>query len=81
MKLSRQIKRAQERRRHKEQKSLLKQLQLSEFTYVADDKNMTFCAMAPELIDFFKVIGLAGLLKDHVHIDKRQSTYNSDKLS
>jgi hypothetical protein len=81
VKLTRQIKRAQERKRQKEQRNLIKQLELSDFTYVADDENMTFSAVAPELIDFFKVIGLPGFLKDHVHIEKRQSTYNSDKLS
>jgi hypothetical protein len=81
VKLTRQAKRAQERKIQKEQKNLIKKLALSDFTYIADDENMTFSAMAPDLIDFFKVIGLPSFLKDHVHIEKRESPYKSEKLS
>ena len=42
MKILRQMKRSQERKRKKAKKDLIKQLHLSDFTYVADDKNMTF---------------------------------------
>ena len=45
MKLSRQVKRAQERKEQKEKAKLIKQLGLSDFTYEADDKNMTYSAM------------------------------------
>jgi hypothetical protein len=81
MKLTRQAKRAQERKIQKEQKDLMRKLGLSDFTYAADDENMTFSAMAPDLIDFFKVIGLPTFLKDHVHIEKREGLYKSEKLS
>ena len=50
MKLSRQALRAQERKTQKEQKKLIKQLELSDFAYVADDNNMTFSAMGPHLV-------------------------------
>jgi hypothetical protein len=75
------MKRAQERKREKEKANLIKQLQLSDFEYVADDKNITFSAMGPQLVDFLNVIGLPGLLKQGVHIDKRESPYSPDKLS
>jgi hypothetical protein len=81
VKLTRQAKRAQERKIQKEQKNLIKKLALSDFTYIADDENITFSAMAPDLIDFFKVIDLPSFLKDHVHIKKRESPYKSEKLS
>jgi hypothetical protein len=81
MNVTRQLRRAQERKREKERKNLIKQLQLSDFTYVADDSNSTFSAMGPKLVDFMKVIGLAKCLKEQVHIEKRQSPYSPDKLS
>jgi hypothetical protein len=81
VKLSRQAQRAQERKRQKEHKELIKQLELSDFVYVADDSNMTFSAMGPQLVDFMKVIELPRFLKDHVGIEKRQSLYNPDTLS
>ena len=81
MKLSRQALRAQERKTQKEQKKLIKQLELSDFAYVADDNNMTFSAMGPHLVDFMKVIELPKFLKDHVKTEKRQSPYSPDKLS
>ena len=46
MNVTRQLRRAQERERQKEHKKLIKQLELSDFTYVADDSNMTFSAWA-----------------------------------
>ena len=81
MKLSHQALRAQERKTQKEQKKLIKQLELSDFAYVADDNNMNFSAMGPHLVDFMKVIELPKFLKDHVKIEKRQSLYSPDKLS
>lgn len=81
MKLTRQVRRTQERKRQKDQQKLIKQLQLSDFAYVADDDNITFSAMGPQLVDFMKVIGLPKFLKDRVHIEKRQSPYSPDKLS
>ena len=81
MKETRQVKRARERARNKENKQLAKKLELSDFTYVADDHTMTLSATAPHIVDFMKVIGLPEYLEEHVHIDKRKSTYRSDKLS
>ena len=81
MNFSRQVRRTQKRKREKERKKLIKQLKLSEFTYVADDNHMTFSAMAPQLIDFMNVINLPDLIKEHVDIEKRQSFYSPDKLS
>jgi hypothetical protein len=81
VKLSRQALRAQERKTQKEHKKLIKQLELSDFAYVADDNNMTFSAMGPHLVDFMKVIELPKFLKDHVKTEKRQSPYSPDKLS
>lgn len=81
MSISRQVRRAQERKQQKEDAKLIRQLQLSNFTYVADDKNITFSAMGFHLVDFMRVIGMPGFLKQHVHIEKRQSRYSSDKLS
>lgn len=81
MRLSRQALRSQERKRQKEHKKLIKQLELSDFTYVADDSNMTFSAMGPHLVDFMEVIELPKFLKDHLQIEKRQSLYSPDKLS
>lgn len=81
MNVTRQARRAQERKTQKEKKKLIKQLQLSDLMYVADDSNMTFSAMGPHLVDFMKVIGLPKFLKDHLHIEKRESLYSPDKLS
>jgi hypothetical protein len=80
-KISRQAKRAQERKQQKEHAKLTRKLQMSNFTYIADDKNMTFSAMAPQLFNFINVIDLPRLLKEHVNIKKRQSMYSPDKLS
>ena len=44
MKIARQVRRRQERKKKKERKKLIKKLGLSDFEYVADDKNMTFSA-------------------------------------
>jgi hypothetical protein len=45
MEISRQVKRAEERKQEKEDRKLSKQLELSDFTYEATDENMTFSAM------------------------------------
>lgn len=37
--------------------------------------------MGTQLVDFMNVIGLPRLLKEHIHIEKRQSLYSPDKLS
>jgi len=81
MRLSRRIRRTQERAKHKEDERLAKQLGLSDFMYVADDKNMTHSAMGSQVIDFVKVTGLENSLRQHVQIDKRQSTYSAERLS
>lgn len=81
MNILRQVKRAQERKQQKEKVKLIKQLGLSDFTYEADDKNMTFSAMGSQLVDFMNIIDLPRLFKEYVHIDKRESTYPSDKIS
>jgi len=51
VKLSRQTPRAQEGKTHTEQKKLIKQLQLWDFAYVADDRNIAFSAMASHIVD------------------------------
>jgi len=81
MKISQQVKRAQEKKEKKEKAKLIKQLGLSDFMYEADDKNMTFSAMGSHLVDFMNIIGLPQLFKENVLIDKRESTYPSDKIS
>ncbi len=50
MKSSLQVQRAQERKTQKEQKKLIKQLELSDFEYIADDSTMTFSGMARECL-------------------------------
>jgi len=77
MNVTRQARRAQERKTQKEQKKLIKQLQLSDLMYVADDSNMTFSAMGPHLVDFMNVIGLPKFLKDHLHIEKKRESLQS----
>jgi hypothetical protein len=79
--ISRQVQRAEDRRSKKEDDRLAKQLDLSDFTYLANDPHMTFSAMAPHLVDFMKATGLPSLLKEHISIEKRASTYSSDTLS
>jgi hypothetical protein len=81
MKMSRQVRRAQERQQQKEKAKLIKKLKLSDFTYAADDENITLSAMGPQLVDFMNVIDLPEFLKENVHIEKRQSRYSPDKLS
>lgn len=84
MSLTRSIKRAKSRKNHKEEKALaakLKSLNLSDFDYVADDPNLTFSAMGPQLVDFLNVIGLTSLLDQHIDLSKRESTYKSPDLS
>jgi len=81
MEISRQVKRAQERKQEKEDRKLSKQLALSDFTYEATDENVTFSAMGPQLVDFIRVVGLPKFLRDHISIEKRKSPYRSEKLS
>jgi hypothetical protein len=81
MAVSRQVRRAEERKRQKEEARLAKQLNLSTYTYVADDHNLTLSALAPQVIDFMKVVGLPDALRDHVNIEKRDSLYPPEKLS
>ena len=81
MNISRQVKRAQERKEQKEKAKIIKELGLSNFMYEADDKNMTFSAMGSQLVDFMNITGLPQLFKDYVLIDKRESAYHSDKIS
>jgi hypothetical protein len=81
MDISRQIRRAQERAKQKDDAKLTKHLKLSDFRYVADDKNMTYAAGGPQIIDFVKVTGLERSLREHVQIDKRHSVYRSETLS
>ena len=81
MKISRQVRRAQERAKQKEEARLSNQLNLSDFKYVADDRNMTFSAGGSQIIDFVKVTGLERSLREHVQIGKRHSIYRSETLS
>ena len=62
MKIARQIRRRQERKKKKERKKLIKKLGLSDFEYIADDKNMTFSASMPQMADFLRVIGFEDIL-------------------
>ena len=79
--ITRQVMRAQERKQKKEDKKLIRKLQMCDFTYEADDKNMTLSALGPQLVDFARVLGLSEFFREHVHIDKRKSPYSPDKLS
>ena len=81
MKISRQVRRAEDRQQEKEDKKLARQLELSDFTYEATDENMTFSAMGPQLVDFIRVVGLPRFLKEHIGIEKRKSPYPPEKLS
>ena len=81
MKISRQVRRAEERKQGKEDRKLASQLELSDFRYEATDENMTFSAMGPQLVDFIRVVGLPKFLRDHISIEKRKSPYPSEKLS
>ena len=81
MEISRQVKRAQERKQEKEDRKLAKELELSDFTYEATDENVTFSAMGPQLVDFIRVVGLPKFLKEHISIEKRKSPYPPEKLS
>ena len=80
MRIARQIRRRQERKKKKERKKLIKKLGLSDFEYVADDKNMTFSASMPQMIDFLRVIGFEDIFDRHVRINKRKSPYSSSKI-
>lgn len=81
MKISRQVRRSEERQQEKEDRKLARQLELSDFTYEATDENMTFSAMGPQLVDFIRVVGLPKFLKEHISIEKRKSPYPPEKLS
>lgn len=81
MSITRKIWRAQEKRQKKEDRKLIRRLQLSDFTYEADDRNMTFSALGPQIVDFMRVLGLPRFLQEHLHIDKRKSTYSPENLS
>jgi len=74
-------KRVKKKKVDRDQLAALRNLQLSKHEHVADDSNMTFSAIGPQLIDFMNVIDVPALLEKHVQIDKRNSTYNSDKMS
>lgn len=80
MRIARQIRRKQERNKRKERKKLIKNIGLSDFEYVADDKNMTFSASMPQMIDFLRIIGFQDILSRHVTINKRKSPYDSSKI-
>jgi hypothetical protein len=54
--------RTQERKQKKEDKKLIRNLRMCDFTYEADDKNMTLSALGPQLVDFTRVIGLSEFL-------------------
>ncbi|MEW6382290.1 MAG: hypothetical protein AB1611_22225 [bacterium] len=81
MSISRQVRRAQERQEKKDKAKLTKQLQLSDFTYRADDKNATLSALGPQfLVDFVHVIGLPGISKEQVHILIVQNILGYDRI-
>lgn len=83
--MTRQINRARTRKRIKEQvkhiRSILKELNLSNYEYVADDNDITFSAFSPHLLDFLKVLGIEDLFQAHVNLNKRKSPYSSSCLS
>ena len=81
MDISRQVRRSEQRKKQKEKARLIKKLQLSDFTYVADDNNMTFSAAGLQIIDFMNIIKLPEFFKEHVTIDKRDSKFSPEKLS
>lgn len=81
MNITRQIARAQERKQKKEDQKLIRKLELCDYSYEANDKNMTLSALGPQLVDFTRVLGLSEFFREHVHIDKRKSPYSPDKLS
>lgn len=84
MSFTRTFKRAKERQICKAKKALankLRELNLSDFDYKADDPNLTFSAMGPELVDFLNVIGLTDMFDQHVDLNKRDSRYKSADLS
>jgi hypothetical protein len=92
MSVSRQTRRAMERKRKKEEraaakkqemerKRIAKKLNLSDYEYRADDSNLTLSAMAPELVDFLIAFGLAFVFDEYVKINKRKSKYTSAWLS
>lgn len=81
MNIRRQVRRAEERKQEKADRQLARHLELSDYTYEATDENMTFSAMGPQLVDFLRVIGMPGFLKEHLTIEKRKSPYPPDKLS
>ena len=80
-KILRQAKRARERKQKEQKARIIKQLQLSDFKYIDNDKNITLSAMGPHLVDFVNMLGLPVLLEEHVNIDKRKSPYSPEKLS
>lgn len=67
--------------RKREIKKIIKKLNLSDYEYIADDEKITLSAMAPQLIDFLKVLGIKELVEKEVNIDKRKSTYTPSCLS
>jgi len=69
------------RNRAREIKRIIKKLNLSDYEYIADDEKITLSAMAPQLIDFLKVLGIKELFERQVHIDKRKSPYSPSCLS
>ena len=81
MKISRQVRRNEERQQEKSDRKLAKQLDLCDWTYEATDEQMTFSAMGPQLVDFFRVLGLPKILKQQISIDKRGSLYSPEQLS
>ncbi len=81
MKISRQVRRNEERQQEKSDRKLAKQLDLCDWTYEATDEQMTFSAMGPQLVDFFRVLGLPKILKQQISIDKRRSLYSPEQLS
>jgi len=84
MSLSRTINRNQQRQTEKKARALARQLKqrgLTDYDYVADDRNQTFSAIAPLLIDFLNVVGITSGLDQHVNLRKRHSTYRPNELS
>jgi len=69
------------RNRTREIKKIIKKLTLSDYEYIADDEKITLSAMAPQLIDLLKVLGIKELFEKQVHIDKRKSPYSPSCLS
>ena len=52
----------------KEIKKIIKELNLSNYEYIADDENITLSATAPQLVDFLNAPGIKKLFEQQVNM-------------